>query len=194
MIGLVMAGGRGSRMKMPQEKLLLRYKKPVVLHVLDALRDSGCFSEILAATSPNSPRTRMLLVGEGHKVIDTPGDGYSEDLNYALRRMDGPVFVASADMPLLDGEAVRGIVRRWTPGAAWTSVLVTEKFLGSAGLSPGIGVDCAGTRCSYTGISLVDSSEISGAGRVPEDHLVLDDGRIAFNMNTRRDYESLGAA
>ena len=45
MIGIVMAGGKGSRMKLNEEKLLLKYKKPVVLHVADALSDSGCFSE-----------------------------------------------------------------------------------------------------------------------------------------------------
>ncbi|MEK6956471.1 MAG: 5-deoxyadenosylcobinamide phosphate nucleotidyltransferase, partial [Thermoproteota archaeon] len=34
MIGLVMAGGKGCRMNLLEEKLLLKYKKPVVLHVV----------------------------------------------------------------------------------------------------------------------------------------------------------------
>jgi len=51
MIGLIMAGGKGTRMNSDNEKLLLKYKKPVILHVVDSLNDSKCFSNILALTS-----------------------------------------------------------------------------------------------------------------------------------------------
>jgi len=37
MIGLVMAGGKGTRMNLDNEKLLLKYKKPIILHVIDSL-------------------------------------------------------------------------------------------------------------------------------------------------------------
>ena len=46
MIGLIMAGGKGTRMNSDNEKLLLKYKKPVILHVVDSLNDSKCFSNI----------------------------------------------------------------------------------------------------------------------------------------------------
>ena len=192
MIGVVMAGGRGSRMG-AGEKLLLRYKKPIVLHVLEALRDSGCFSGIHAATSPNSPQTMTLLTDMGYSVIDTPGDGYSKDLSRILQGMDGPVFVTSADLPLLDGPVVREIVRRYDPGMRWMSVLLSEGFLDSLGLSSDVGAVFGGEQCRYAGISVVDSSQISD-GVVPEQYTVLDDKRIAFNVNTRRDYELLGTA
>jgi len=39
MIGLVMAGGKGIRMNLDNEKLLLKYKKPVILHVVDSLME-----------------------------------------------------------------------------------------------------------------------------------------------------------
>ena len=45
MIGLVMAGGKGTRMKSNEEKLLLPYKQPLVLHVIDALKNSNCFEK-----------------------------------------------------------------------------------------------------------------------------------------------------
>ena len=61
MIGLVMAGGKGTRMNLDGEKLLLKYKKPIILHVVDSLNDSKCFSKILALTSSNSPMTKKLL-------------------------------------------------------------------------------------------------------------------------------------
>ena len=42
MIGLVMAGGKGSRMNLGNEKLLLKYRKPIILHVVDSLKNSNC--------------------------------------------------------------------------------------------------------------------------------------------------------
>ena len=51
MIGFVMAGGKGTRMNLDHEKLLLKYTKPIILHVVDSLKDSNCFSKILAITS-----------------------------------------------------------------------------------------------------------------------------------------------
>ncbi len=61
MIGLVMAGGKGTRMNLFDEKLLLEYKKPVIFHVVDALKNSGCFSKVIVATSSNSPKTKQTL-------------------------------------------------------------------------------------------------------------------------------------
>ena len=56
-----MAGGKGTRMNSNEEKLLLTYKKPVILHVVDALQKSNYFSKIIAATSANSPKTEKIL-------------------------------------------------------------------------------------------------------------------------------------
>ena len=56
-----MAGGKGSRMSLPKEKLLLEYKKPTILHVIDALKESKCFKKIIAITSSNSPETKKFL-------------------------------------------------------------------------------------------------------------------------------------
>ena len=75
MIGFVMAGGKGSRMNLDGEKLLLKYKKPVILHVVDSLNDSKCFSKILALTSLHSPNTKKLLQENNINTFDTSGIG-----------------------------------------------------------------------------------------------------------------------
>ncbi len=72
MIGLVMAGGKGTRMNLDNEKLLLKYKKPIILHVVDSLKDSNCFSKILALTSSNSPNTKKLLQENNIEIFHTP--------------------------------------------------------------------------------------------------------------------------
>jgi len=72
MIGLVMAGGKGSRMEFSTpEKLLLEYEKPIIFHVIDSLNDSHCFSKVFAATSPNSPDTKFELEQRGIETLDT---------------------------------------------------------------------------------------------------------------------------
>ena len=56
-----MAGGKGSRMNLDDEKLLLEYEKPIILHVVDSLKNSQMFFKNFAVTSPNSPKTKKLL-------------------------------------------------------------------------------------------------------------------------------------
>ena len=109
MIAIVMAGGKGSRMKSSDEKLLLPYKKPIILHVADALSDSDCFSEIIFITSPNSPKTKKLLLENNYKIIDSTGQGYVQDLNNILKSIGDSVFVTSADLPLLDQNIIKKI-------------------------------------------------------------------------------------
>lgn len=193
MIGIAMAGGRGIRMKLHGEKLLLYYKKPIILHVLDALIDSGCFSQVFAVTSPNSPQTDDLI-SKDYDTIKTPGDGYAEDLNYTLRSFDCPVFVVPADLPLLDGIIVRKIARYYDPKIPWLSVLVTKRFRDSLKLSAGLEHDTIqhdGMPCIYTGISLVNSAKVDSLRKIREGHVIIDDKRLAFNLNTKQDYALL---
>ena len=194
MIGIVMAGGKASRMNLSQEKPLLVYKKPIVLHVLEALHDSGCFSRILAATSPNSPHTRNIVMGSGYDTVETPGNGFVEDLYFVLKSLDCPALVVPADLPLLDGQIIRRIVQKCNTDTPWTSILARKCLSDSMGLSPGPYVECDGTKCRYTGISMVNPLLINGMDAIPEIHAIINDRRIAFNMNTRQDYDLLDTA
>ena len=110
MIGLIMAGGKGTRMKSNEEKLLLKYKKPIISHVIDALKNSNCFEKIIVATSPNSPQTRNFLVENNLTTLETSGKDLVMDLNNILKRLDNFVFVTSGDLPLLDGAIIKKIV------------------------------------------------------------------------------------
>lgn len=190
MIGLIMAGGLGSRMGGGSEKLLLRFRKPVVLHVVDALRGSGC-PEVVAAVSPNAPRTADLLGGYGVCTVRTRGLGYSLDLNQALRLVGGHVLVVPGDLPLLDGEIIRRIISRYDPDRVWTGLLATRGFVESLGLECGFPVMHGGAKCCRTGISLVNAGMVGEPEPVPERYEICDDERVAFNLNTARDYETL---
>lgn len=194
MMGLVMAGGRGLRMKSENEKLLLCYKKPLVMHVIDALCDSGCFENVFAATSPNSPKTRHYLLQNNIKTIQTRGEGYAKDLNYILQQTDDSVLVVSGDMPFLDSAMIRHLVAGYDSGNTWTSFLVRQTFLESLGLESEFCTSIWGDDCVYTGISVINAKNVNNADSVQENHIILDDKRIAFNLNTKSDCDLIDTA
>jgi adenosylcobinamide-phosphate guanylyltransferase len=192
MIGLVMAGGKGTRMNLDNEKLLLKYKKSIILHVTDSLKDSNCFSKILALTSSNSPKTKQLLQENNIEIFNTNGIGYVEDLSLVLQSTNDSVLVTSGDLPLLDKEIIKKIVKHYDPEKIWTSILVTNKFLTKLGLESDYSLQYSDQRCHYTGISLINSNKINSSKNLNENYIIIDDKRIAFNLNTKQDYELLG--
>ncbi|WP_048110073.1 NTP transferase domain-containing protein [Nitrosarchaeum koreense] len=194
MIGIVMAGGKGSRMSLTGEKLLLKYKKPVILHVLDALRDSNCFSKILAITSSNSPQTKKFLEENSIELFNTPGDGYVNDLNLVLKSLNDFVLIASADLPFLDGDIIKKIITQCNLENVWTTIIITKKFLDSLHLSSDYWFEFENQQCCYSGISLVNAEKILTMENISEKFIIIDDKRIAFNLNTKQDYDLLGTA
>ena len=224
MIGLVMAGGSGTRMDVPEEKLLLQFKKPVIFHVIDALKNSHCFSKVVVATSPNSPGTKYVLEEYEKKYLErfgtvgietltTPGNGYVADLNFVLQKCADLVFVTSGDLPLLDEKIIQVMIDKFLKGESqksaarldhaensWTSFLVTKQFLNSLGLEHrGFGDEREirkNIACAYTGISIINAKKIKWRSKrsdvyVEENQIILNDKRIAFNLNTKKDYELL---
>ena len=191
MIGIIMAGGKGSRMNLPEEKLLLKFKKPIILQVAEAFTSSDCFSKVIFITSPNSPKTKQLLEKNNYEIFDTPGIGYVEDLNLVLKSLNDSVLIVSADLPLLDKEIIKKIVNLYDPNDKWTTILVTKNFLKSLGLSSDYNITFENKLCNYTGISMINSQQISNLENIEEKFVVVDDKRIGFNINTKQDYDLL---
>jgi adenosylcobinamide-phosphate guanylyltransferase len=191
MIGIIMAGGKGSRMNLPEEKLLLKFKKPIILQVAEALTTSDCFSKVIFITSQNSPKTKQLLEKNNYGIFDTPGTGYVEDLNLVLKSLNDSVLIVSADLPLLDSEIIKKIVNLYDPNNKWTTILVTKNFLKSLGLSSDYDITFENKPCNYTGISMINSQQISNLENIEEKFVIVDDKRIGFNINTKQDYDLL---
>ena len=194
MIALVMAGGKGSRMNIDTEKLLLKYKKPIILHVIDALKNSQCFEKIYALTSPNAPKTQKLLEDSRIPIIETNGEGYVNDLNHVLNELSGNVLIVSGDLPFLDEIIIKEIIKKENPERDWISFVVTKDFLDSLGLSGEFSVEHQGERCLYTGISIVNASKINSLDSIKEHYEIINDKKIAFNLNTKQEYDLLGVA
>lgn len=193
MIGLVMCGGKGTRMKLSEEKLLLKYKKPLIEHVLNAFEDSEIFSRIVCVTSNNAPKTREFISRMGVDILETKGNGYVYDLGESIRKFDELIFVASGDMPLLDSDIIKKILKLVNKKNSWTSILVRKSFLCSLGLEAEFFVNYDDEECAYTGISVINPKEIKNMQYVAESYIILDDKRIATNLNTKNDYDLICA-
>lgn len=189
MIGLIMAGGRGHRMNLPIEKLLLELDKPVILHVFDAMKNSGKFKQIIAATSKHSPNTALVLEKNQIKTIQTLGKGYSADLNFIIKQSDETFFVVSGDMPLLDEDIIQKIIQSSNSDHIWNTFVITESFANSLGIKSEYTVMCKNQTCLFTGISIIDSAKISNLEKIPEYYNIIDDKRIALNLNTVKDFD-----
>ena len=125
------------------------------------------------------------------KTYDTPGIGYVEDLNLILQSINESIFVTSGDLPLLDKDIIKDIVSQYNSKNIWTSVLVSNKFLTSLGLDSDYSVHFDNQLCNYTGISLINSKKIMSSKSIDENYVIINDKRIAFNLNTQKDFDLL---
>ena len=191
MIGLIMAGGKGTRMNLDNEKLLLEYKKPVIFHVVDSLKESNCFSKILALTSSNSPKTKKSLQDNNIEIFNTNGIGYVEDLTLVLQSINDSVLVTSGDLPLLDNEIIKKIVSNYDPEKTWTSIITTKSFQSSLNLIPECIVSFNEEDYVHTGISIVNASKIKNMNSIKENYLIINDKRVCLNVNTKTDFKLL---
>ena len=175
----------------------MTYEKPVILHVVDALQKSNCFTKIIALTSPNSPKTEKILQETGIETLPSPGESFVSDLNQMLQQLDDVVFVTSGDLPLLDSHIVKTIVELYEPEETWTSIVTTLSFALTLRSQKSLGIKSdsivAEDDYAHTGISIVDAKKITNFDSVKEKFVILDDKRIGLNLNTKDDYQLLGS-
>jgi len=133
-----------------------------------------------------------LLEENNVETTETTGNGYVRDLNQVLSLLDEPVLVTSGDLPFLDYEIIKNIVKMYNSENIWKSIVVTKRFLDSLHLTSDYKVSHEEQDCFFTGISLVNTKQIKNLERVKETYQILDDKRVAFNLNTKQDYELLG--
>ncbi len=106
MIAIILAGGKSSRLGKDKGVIAIGGKKMIDI-VIESVRESKA-EDLFIATSTNAPMTRKYCERKEYKVIETPGEGYHEDLRYLLVRH--PEFVSIAcDIPFIKGEHINAI-------------------------------------------------------------------------------------
>ena len=112
---LVMAGGKGTRMRIAQEKPLINVcGKPVIEYVLSALKQARKIDQIIVATTSCTPKTAELMQSFPVKTVQTPGNNYVSDMGYAAQNLGLGIFLAiAADLPLVTSNVLDAIVERY---------------------------------------------------------------------------------
>ena len=197
LIAAIMCGGRASRMQQGGiEKPLLKVDGiAMVVRVILALAGSGRFDRILAAISPNTPKTKELLKSKGIETIETPGEGYSNDLSHLLSKLKPQrVMIVPSDIPLLNSQIISEILDAIDNSSSSSSsrkekrpafsIILEKEFVESTGAKPSIIVD----QYCHSGITIFNTMYV-GTEPVEEYYLVMNRKEIALNVNTKEELE-----
>ncbi|MDI6644604.1 MAG: TIGR00454 family protein [Methanobacteriaceae archaeon] len=180
---LIMAGGKGTRMKYSQEKPLIKINgRPMIGYVIDALNNSKKIDEIIVSTSSNTPRTKEFAEKKGIQVIETPGKGYVEDLGIIISKLDSNsiLLTIAADLPLLSSDLIDFVLNEYEKcGKPAMCVVLPLEIFENNNLKPSMvfdGIVPSGLnilRC----INKIQDEEV----------LILSEIELALNINTCED-------
>jgi adenosylcobinamide-phosphate guanylyltransferase len=183
---LVMAGGKGARMALAEEKPLLQIGgKPIIEHVLVALKNAKKVTSIVVAVSDYTPKTAKLMLQFPVKLVKTPGKEYVYDMGFAVRTLGlQTVLAIGADLPLITAEVIDAIMECYErcrkPALSVVVSMETKKRLG---LNGKYGFELDGKRVVPAGINVIDGRRIDD-GELDEEICVLDRKEVALNVNT----------
>jgi len=183
---LVMAGGKGTRMALSEEKPLLKVGgKTVIEHVLAALENAEKVDSIVVAVSDYTPKTARFMAKFPVKVIKTPGKEYVSDMGYAVKRLKLQIVLAvAADLPLITGETIDDIVERYEQcGKPALTVVVSMETKEKLGLGREYAFEVKNELVVPAGINVIDGRRIDEE-ELDEEICVVDRKEVAVNINT----------
>ena len=185
---LIMAGGKGTRMTLHEEKPLLEIGgKPMIEHVLNALKNAWKMDEVIVAVSRHTPKTALLMKRFRVTILETPGKGYVSDVRYAIRRLKLQIVLTiSADLPLVTSDVINKIIEKYAHCSKPTlTVVVPIETKQRLGLGGEYVLEAGDKRSVPAGINVIDGRRID-EGELEEEILVVDEEEVAVNVNTLR--------
>jgi adenosylcobinamide-phosphate guanylyltransferase len=187
---LVMAGGKGTRLRIAEEKPLVKIcDKPVIEYVLEALKNAKKLDSIVVAVSGYTPKTANFMRQFPVKVIETPGNDYVSDMGYAAQNLKLGVFLAiAADLPLITGKVLDAIVERYKCcGKPALTVAVPLETKTKLGMSIEYSFKMDNRDVVPVGINVIDGHKRYGEDWLDQDIYLLDEDELAVNINTTQE-------
>jgi bifunctional UDP-N-acetylglucosamine pyrophosphorylase/glucosamine-1-phosphate N-acetyltransferase len=134
--GIVLAAGLGTRMRSQTPKVLHTVAgKPLLAHVLDAVRGAG--GRPVVVLSKESEAGRAIVGADAVVVMQDPPRGTGDAVRVALgaiRETSGEAFIAYSDTPLLRASTLRALAelraKRGAPLALLSGKVGTENAYG----------------------------------------------------------------
>jgi adenosylcobinamide-phosphate guanylyltransferase len=182
-----MAGGKGTRMCTSEEKPMIKVcGKPVILYVLEALKNAEKIDSIVVAVSSCTPKTAKFLSQFPVKVVETPGKDYVSDMGFASHNLKLGVFLAiAADLPLVSGEVLDAIIERYERcGKPALTVAVPLETKTKLGMCSTYSFKVDDKDVVPVGINVIDGRKRYGDEWLDQDICLLDLSELAVNINT----------
>lgn len=186
MRGLIMAGGAGSRLGRGEKPLTQICGRPMISYVTEAFRSAGC--EPVVVVSSNTPMTANWCRAQGIAVVRTEGAGYVEDMVSAIQHMeeDQAIVISVSDIPCITPEIITIILRSYENCgkdalSTWVPAHRVKSCRGGMPYHKRIG----GVEACPAGVNILHGSNI--CAEQEEFALLLDEPRLALNVNTRED-------
>jgi adenosylcobinamide-phosphate guanylyltransferase len=116
---IIMAGGKGTRMKTTHEKPLVKVRgKYLIDYVVGNVKSASCIDKIFIATSPHTLKTQEYMLDKEYNIIETPGNGYLEDLGFLLSYFEAQdpeeiLMTIAVDLPLVTGPIIDFILNEY---------------------------------------------------------------------------------
>jgi len=189
---LIMAGGKGTRMVLPEEKpLLIVGGKPVIEHVIKALNDAEKVDSIVVAVSSFTPKTAKHLEAFPVIILKTPGKEYVSDMAYAIKTLKlQKIITIPADMPLLTGKIIDDVITQYTKcGKPALVVAVPLKTKQKFGMSLSYSFEFERKVVVPAGINVNDGTRINEP-ELDQAVYILNLPQVAININTLQELET----
>lgn len=183
---IIMAGGKGSRMGLSEEKSLLKVGgKPMIAWVIESLLDAKKVDAVVVAVTDNSPKTAHYVSSFPVRVVKTPGKDYIFDMQHVVKKFGlRHVLTVAADLPFITGKIIDEITecyeRCGKPALAVVVPMETKKKLG---MSEEYAFFHKDKLVVPTGINLVDGQRIDEY-ELDQDFYISDQNELAININT----------
>lgn len=181
-----MAGGAGSRLARGEKPLTLVCGSPMISYITGAFSSAGC--EPIVIVSPKTPMTANWCRAHDVAVVRTSGDGYIADMVNAVQYLEEkqPLIISVSDIPCITPAIITTILRSYYDCgkdalSTWVPAHRVKSCRGGMPYHEQIdGVDACPAGVNILRGDVIDMVQ-------DEFVLLLDEPRLAMNVNTRED-------
>lgn len=186
MYALIMAGGAGVRLDLGEKPLITVCGRPLISYVIDAFEGAGC-NPVVAVTF-RTPMTLNWCRAHGIEFCKTEGAGYIDDMVGAVRMLDEekPLFVSVSDIPCITPDIIHTISECYrSSGKDASSTWVPATIVRSCREGMPYREEIHGIKACPAGVNILRGDIITQSQ--DELQVLLDEPRLALNINTRAD-------
>ena len=193
--GLIMAGGKGTRLKSKSEKPLYKFNNKFLIdYVLDNMYQSKLIAKVLVIVSPHTQNTKDYLIESDFielrdsfdtydkYFLDSPGKDYLSDLSYVLNILqeiskDNTLLMLNSDLPFVSSDVIDEVLKIYlNQDKSALSVLIPTEVYDKYNVS----YEYEFNGLVPSGLNILKSNN----SIQDETNIVMENIELAFNLNS----------